>query len=71
MKWDWNNTVTLYMEDDDEEETYRLVTSIRGNSRAVISTEYRSEAILDIKWVTGQRLKSVMIFLLLCGDPKD
>ena len=27
-----NNTVTLYMEDDDEEETYRLVTSIRGNS---------------------------------------
>lgn len=27
-----NNTVTLYMEDDDEEETYKLVTSIRGNS---------------------------------------
>ena len=27
-----NNTVTLYMEDDNEEETYRLVTSIRGES---------------------------------------
>lgn len=27
-----NKTVTLYMEDDDEEETYKLVTSIRGNS---------------------------------------
>lgn len=35
-----NNTVTVYMEDDDEEETYRLVTSIRGNSLAgLISTE--------------------------------
>lgn len=27
-----NKTVTLYMEDDEEEETYKLVTSIRGNS---------------------------------------
>ena len=27
-----NNTVTLYFEEDDEEETYRIVTSIRGNS---------------------------------------
>ena len=35
-----NNTVTLYMEDDDEEEIYRLVTSIRGNSLSgLISTE--------------------------------
>jgi transcription elongation factor GreA len=35
-----NNTVTLYIEEDDEEETYRLVTSIRGNSLAgLISTE--------------------------------
>ena len=35
-----NNTVTLYIEDDDEEETYRLVTSIRGNSLAgLIRTE--------------------------------
>ncbi|MCD8083027.1 MAG: transcription elongation factor GreA [Clostridiales bacterium] len=35
-----NNTVTLYMEDDDEEETYKLVTSIRGNSmNHMISTE--------------------------------
>ncbi len=27
-----NKAVTLYMEDDDEEEVYKLVTSIRGNS---------------------------------------
>lgn len=35
-----NDTVVLYCEDDGEEETYRLVTSIRGNSLAgMISTE--------------------------------
>lgn len=35
-----NKNVTLYMEDDDEEETYKLVTSIRGNSmQNMISTE--------------------------------
>jgi len=27
-----NNTVTVYFEDDDEEETYRLITTVRGNS---------------------------------------
>lgn len=35
-----NKLVTLYMEDDNEEETYKLVTSIRGNSmHNMISTE--------------------------------
>ena len=35
-----NNTVTLYFEEDDEEETYKLVTSVRGNSlKNYISTE--------------------------------
>ena len=35
-----NNTVDVYFEDDDEVETYRLVTSIRGNSLAgLISIE--------------------------------
>lgn len=35
-----NNTVQIYLEDDDEEETYKLVTSIRGNSLdGKISTE--------------------------------
>ncbi len=35
-----NNRVTVYVEDDEVEETYRLVTSIRGNSLAgLISTE--------------------------------
>ena len=43
-----NDTVVVYCEDDDEEETYRLVTSIRGNSLAgLISTESPSgKAIL-------------------------
>lgn len=35
-----NNTVELYIEEDDETETYRLVTSIRGSSlKGLISTE--------------------------------
>ena len=35
-----NNTVQLYMEEDDETETYKLVTSIRGKSLSGrISTE--------------------------------
>ncbi|MCI5700464.1 MAG: transcription elongation factor GreA [Lachnospiraceae bacterium] len=35
-----NNTVTVYFEEDDECETYRLVTSIRGNSiKGLISIE--------------------------------
>lgn len=35
-----NNTVEVYFEEDDEMETYRLVTSIRGNSLAgLISIE--------------------------------
>ena len=35
-----NDTVTLYFEEDDEDETYRLVTSIRGNSlKGLISIE--------------------------------
>lgn len=35
-----NNTVDVYFEDDDEAETYRLVTSVRGNSlQGLISIE--------------------------------
>lgn len=35
-----NNTVELYFEDEDLTETYRLVTSVRGNSmKGLISTE--------------------------------
>lgn len=46
-----NNTVELYIEDDDEVETYRLVTSIRGNSlNGLISTESPlGSAIMDRK----------------------
>ena len=35
-----NKTVTVYFEEDDEEQVFRLVTSIRGNSmKNLISTE--------------------------------
>lgn len=35
-----NNTVTVYFEEDDETEKYRLVTSVRGNSmQGLISIE--------------------------------
>ena len=34
------NTIDLYFEDDDEVETYKLVTTVRGNSmKGLISTE--------------------------------
>ena len=35
-----NNTVTVYFEEDDEEEVYRIVTTIRSNSQKnLISNE--------------------------------
>ena len=34
-----NNTVDLYFEDDEEVETYRIVTSVRGNSLAGLITD--------------------------------
>lgn len=35
-----NNTVTVYFEEDDEEEVYRIVTTVRSNSRKnLISNE--------------------------------
>lgn len=51
-----NNTVTVYFEEDDEEQTFRLVTSIRGNSmKNLISTESPiGKAVLGHK--TGERI---------------
>ncbi len=51
-----NNTVTVYFEEDGEEETYRLVTSIRGNSlQGLISIESPiGKAIIGKK--TGERV---------------
>ena len=35
-----HNTVTVYIEEDDAEETYRIVTTMRGNSlKGMISIE--------------------------------
>ena len=52
-----NNTVTVYFEEDDEEQIFRLVTSIRGNSmKNLISTESPiGKAILGHK--VGDRVK--------------
>lgn len=51
-----NNTVTVYFEEDDETETYRLVTSVRGNSmQGLISIESpMGKALLGHK--TGDRI---------------
>ena len=38
-----NNTVTVYFEEDDEEEVYKIVTTVRGNSlKNLISMSRRS-----------------------------
>lgn len=52
-----NNTVTVYFEEDDEEETYRIVTSIRGSSvNGLISIESPiGKAVLGHK--VGDRLR--------------
>ena len=52
-----NNTVDLYFEDDEEVETYRIVTSVRGNSLAgLISIESPlGKAVLGHK--VGDRVK--------------
>lgn len=52
-----NNTVTVYFEEDDEEQVFRLVTSIRGNSmKNRISTESPiGKAILGHK--VGDRIQ--------------
>lgn len=55
-----NNTVTVYFEEDDEEQVFRLVTSIRGNSmKNLISTESPiGKAILGKK--VGDRVEVVV-----------
>lgn len=54
-----NNTVKLYFEEDDTEETYKLVTSVRGNSlKNYISTESPiGQAILGHKVGDTVRIK--------------
>ena len=49
-----NNTVEIYFEDEDETETFKLVTTVRGNSLAgKISTESPiGKAVLGIKLET-------------------
>ena len=50
-----NNTVELYCEDDDEVETYRIVTSVRGSSlNGLVSIDLRlARRYWDIKRATG------------------
>lgn len=58
-----NNTVHLYFEEDDEEEVFKLVTTVRGNSlKGLISTESPiGKAILGKK--VGDR-----VFIRVSGD---
>lgn len=52
-----NNTVTVYMEEDDMEETFKLVTTMRGNSlKGLISIESpMGKAVLGHK--EGERVR--------------
>ena len=56
-----NNTVDLYFEDDEEVETYRIVTSVRGNSLAgLISIESPlGKAVLGHKGAYRKELYSL------------
>lgn len=52
-----NNTVVVYIEEDDTEETYKIVTTVRGNSlKGLISIESpMGKALLGHK--TGERVE--------------
>ncbi|MCR5649581.1 MAG: transcription elongation factor GreA [Lachnospiraceae bacterium] len=54
-----NNTVRVYFEEDDEEQTFKIVTSIRGNSiRNMISNESPiGKAIMGKKVGTRVKIK--------------
>ena len=48
------NTVDLYFEDDDEVETYKLVTTVRGNSmKGLISSESPLGSAIMVHMETG------------------
>ena len=51
------NTVDVYFEDDDETETYKIVTTVRGNSlKNLISKDHRLVQLYSgTRWVTGVR----------------
>ena len=52
-----NNTVQVYLEDDDEEETYKLVTSIREipwTARSAPNPRWERRSLVT-KWATGWR----------------
>ncbi|MBE5955341.1 MAG: transcription elongation factor GreA [Lachnospiraceae bacterium] len=55
-----NNTVTIYVEDDDEEETFKLVTTVRGDTlNGLISIESPiGKAVLGHK--VGDRVEVVV-----------
>lgn len=57
-----NNTVDLYFEDDEEVETYRIVTSVRGNFWQDWSASSRrlEKQYLDIKLVTAWKYRQEM-----------
>ena len=49
-----NNTVTVYFEEDDEDEVYKIVTTVRGNSlKNLISNE--SPLGKALAWTPGGR----------------
>ena len=52
-----NNTVDLYFEDDEEVETYRIVTSVRGNSLSGLISIESPLGIAVLGHKVGDRVK--------------
>lgn len=68
-----NNTVTVYFEEDDEEEVYKIVTTVRGNSlKNLISNESPlGKGRLDTGWETAWKCGSTMIILILSRSARS
>lgn len=68
-----NNTVTVYFEEDDEEEVYKIVTTVRGNSlKNLISNESPlGKALLGHGWETAWKCGSTMIILILSRSARS
>ena len=72
-----NNTVEVYFEDDDETETYKLVTSIRGNSsiesplgKAIRGHKVGERVMVKINETTGYYVE-IRSISKECDDSKD
>ena len=73
MKWGLIIQLEIYCEDDDEVETYRIVTSVRGSSlNGLVSIESPiGKALLGHKEGDRVYVKVNDDLRILCGDPQS